>query len=338
MRWLVTGGCGFIGRNLIASLLARPGDDRHEIAVLDNLSASTLDELAAVDGLREVRVVSRLESMWSGETDVVTVAVGDIMDAEAMARAVKGADVIVHLAANTGVAPSVENPRADCNANVIGTLNALEAARAAGVKRFVFASSGAPAGICEPPITETIAPRPVSPYGASKLAGEAYCSAYSQSFGVQAVALRFSNVYGPYSGRKGSVVASFLRRALAGEAVTVYGDGSQTRDFIFVEDLVRAVRLAATTDGVGGEIFQVATGRETSVNELLDCLRPLVREAGLPEITVANEPIRVGDVPRNFASPEKARRMLGWEALTELDDGLRQTVAWFRTEWAGGNS
>ena len=140
--------------------------------------------------------------------------------------------------------PSVENPRLDMECNVIGTLNMLEGARMHKVKRFIFASSGAPIGECEPPIHEEMAPHPVSPYGASKLAGEGYCSAYFRTFDVETIALRFGNVYGPGSGHKNSVVAKFIRQAMQGETLEIYGDGKQTRDFIYIDDLIQAICLA----------------------------------------------------------------------------------------------
>ncbi len=328
MNWLITGGIGFIGRNLIASLMSQAGrNDR--FLVLDNLSANTLDDMREVAEIASLKVVSPLEPMWPNQGRDVHVVIGDIRDAALVEKAAEGADVLVHLAANTGVAPSVENPRADCETNIIGTLNCLEAARKHGVGRFVFASSGAPAGVCEPPIHELMPARPASPYGASKLAGEGYCSAYYNSFGIQTVSLRFSNVYGPYSGRKGSVVAAVLRRALSGKPVDVFGDGTQTRDFIYVEDLVRAIQLGAGNPGIGGEVFQIGTGVETSVNQLVDKLQTHLAAAGLPAIVVQNPPPRIGDVPRNFADRSKAKAMLGWEPRTSLDDGLRKTVAWF---------
>ncbi len=337
MRWLITGGCGFIGRNLISYLLRR-SEEEHHILVLDNLSENTLDDMNVVSEISEVHVVSWLEDLWPKSTGHINVVVGDVKDASIVAYCAEDADVIVHLAANTGVAPSVENPRADCLTNVIGTLNCLEAARKSGVSRFVFASSGAPAGICEPPITETIAPRPASPYGASKLAGEGYCSAYFNSFGVQTTALRFSNVYGSYSGRKGSVVAAFIRRALDKKPLVVYGDGSQTRDFVYVDDLVEAIRLGAVTTGVGGEVFQIATGIETPINLMLETLRPNLIKAGMPDLHITYEPMRIGDVMRNYADPSKARKGLGWEPAWNLDTGLKKTVEWFKDVWMSSAS
>ncbi len=232
---------------------------------------------------------------------------GDILDEDLALRAAEGADAIVHLAANTGVMPSIENPRADCMSNVIGTLNYLEAARLNGVGRFVFASSGGTTiGDAEPPIHEEMVPHPVSPYGASKLSGEGYCSAYSGTFGVDTVALRFGNVYGPLSGHKNSVVARFIKRATEGEVLEIYGDGTQTRDFIYVGDLIRAVRLAATVEGVGGEVFQIATSAETTVRELTDRLLPVLASAGIGDVEVRNAEARRGEVRRNYADTSKA--------------------------------
>ena len=164
---------------------------------------------------------------------------------------------------------------------MLGTLNYLEACRHGGVHRFVFASSGAPIGECEPPIHEELPTHPVSPYGASKLAGEAYCSAYKRSFGIDTVALRFGNCYGPLSTHKGSIVAKFIREAMAGQAWEIYGDGLQTRDFIYVEDIAEAIFRGATAPDVGGEIFQVATNAETTVLELAETLRTVLEKNGV---------------------------------------------------------
>lgn len=327
MRWLITGGAGFIGSNLVTALL-RNGGDAPSIVVLDNFSAVSREQLSQVDALGDAVFADPGPTLWM-DWPGVRIVEGDIRDADLMMRTAEGADVIVHLAANTGVGPSVADPRADCEANVMGTLNCLEAARSAGIGRFIFASSGAPAGFCEPPITEDIVPRPASPYGASKLAGEAYCCAYARSFGLSTVALRFSNVYGPHSGRKGSVVATFIRQALAESPITINGDGRQTRDFIFVEDLVDAICRTAKTEGVEGELFQVATGRETSVQELLALLRHGLGRRGLPEPSVTYGARSSADVLRNFADNSKARRLLGWSPETSLEEGLERTLDWF---------
>ncbi|WP_240432633.1 NAD-dependent epimerase/dehydratase family protein [Rubrobacter indicoceani] len=318
---MITGGCGFLGTAFIRGLLER---GEHAVRVVDNLSVGTRDDLAGVCDFSESDARGPFPEPGS-----VELVVGDILDEELALQAADGADVVVHFAANTGVAPSVEDPRRDCFANVIGTLNYLEAARHGGVSRFVSASSGAALGEVEPPLSEEKVPHPVSPYGASKMAGEAYCSAYHKTFGVQTVALRFGNVYGPLSGHKNSAVARFIRRAMNGERLEIYGSGSQTRDFVYIEDLVRAVYLAATVPGVGGEVFQIATSAETSVDEMVALLLPALAESGFDDIDVIKTEPRQGDVMRNYADTQKARRLLGWSSEVGLEDGLRRTVSWF---------
>ena len=320
MNWLITGGCGFIGTALVRSLMDEGG---HGVRVVDNLAVGTREDLASV---------CEFEEGHGGPiTSGVELVVGDIRDEGLALRAAEGAGAIVHLAANTGVGPSVEDPRGDCMSNVVGTLNFLEAARHGGVPRFVFASSGGTViGETEPPIHEEMAPHPVAPYGASKLAGEGYCSAYYQTFGIRTVALRFSNVYGPGSVHKvRNAVPRFITRSMKREPLEIYGDGSQTRDYVYVDDLIRALRLAATAEGVGGEIFQIATSAETSVNELIERLMPVLAEAGIENVEVRRTAPRAGDVQRNFADTSKARRMLGWKPEVDLDEGLWRTVEWF---------
>jgi UDP-glucose 4-epimerase len=256
MRWLITGGCGFIGRNLLRRAASRDADA--VFRVVDDLSTGTREELRAIADFAELDAGNPAVAWADWSRARVELVRADIRDLAIARRVAAGAEVVAHLAANTGVGSSIDDPLQDCTANVLGTLNYLEACRSNGVRRFVFASSGAPIGECKPPIHEELAPHPVSPYGASKLAGEAYCSAYARSFGVETVALRFGNCYGPLSSHKSSVVAKFTREAFAGKAWEIYGDGQQTRDFIFVEDIAAAIVAGATADGVGGEVFQIA--------------------------------------------------------------------------------
>lgn len=325
MRWLITGGCGFIGTSLVRNLTAQGG---HRIRVLDNLSVGSREDLAAVCPYTEIDADQATISFSESEPPVQLV-VGDILDESVALNVARDIDVIVHLAANTGVAPSVEDPRKDCITNVIGTLNYLESARHNGVKRFVLASSGAPLGEQEPPLHEELAPHPVSPYGASKLAGEGYCSAYYRTFGVETVALRFGNVYGPGSGHKNSVVAKFIKQAMNGETLEIYGDGKQTRDFIFIEDLIGAIRLSATTEDIGGEVFQIATNAETTVSELLNQLLLVLDANGITDVNVVHGEHRQGDVMRNFSDTSKAWTNLGWKVKLGLSEGLDKTVSWF---------
>jgi UDP-glucose 4-epimerase len=328
-RWLITGGCGFIGCNLVRHLLAEGG---HRIRVLDNLEVGRAERLLALAPVVEVAPAT----CGAPVDDRIELVVADIMDAEAVRASVRGCDVVVHLAANTGVGPSVQDPRRDCLVNVIGTLNTLEAARHERVRRFVFASSGAPVGEVEPPVHEEKAPHPVSPYGASKLSGEGYCSAYFRSFGLETVALRFGNVYGPGSDHKGSVVAAFVRRALVGKPLEIYGDGGQTRDFIFVDDLVGAICRAATVPGIGGQVFHIATAQETTISELAGVLRLILAQHGFTRTELRNAPPRTGDVRRNFADASKAAALLGWRAGVPLEEGLDRVVRWFVGQAEGG--
>ncbi len=351
-RWLVTGGCGFIGTSLIKTLIKKGG---HAIRVVDNLSVGTRDDLARVCNFTELdpTLLSRQSSTLNPDPDSSLLTpnsspqliVSDILDDCLALKAAQGMDVIVHLAANTGVRPSVEDPRSDCVTNVIGTLNYLEAARHNKVKRFIFASSGAPVGECEPPIHEDMAPHPVSPYGASKLAGEGYCSAYYRAFGIETVALRFGNVYGPGSGHKNSVVAKFIQQAMRGETLEIYGDGRQTRDFIYIDDLIRAIFLSvnpsppntlshasqssALSPSLWGEIFQIATNAETTVSELADMLLSILADTGINNVEIRYKAPRAGDVRRNFSDTSKALQVLGWQTKVSLIDGLGLTVKWF---------
>jgi UDP-glucose 4-epimerase len=331
MKWLITGGCGFIGTNLIRHLV---NDGGHSIRVFDNLSVGTRSDLRDVVPFDE-RDSDRPGSLLEGET--VQLVVGDVRTADQAQRAASGADVIVHLAAQAGVPSSVEDPRHDFETNALGTFNLLEAAQQQDVGRFVFASSAAPIGDCEPPIHEEMACSPKAPYGASKLAGEGYCSAYQGTFGIDTVALRFGNVYGPRSGHKSSVVAKFIRRAMEGKTLEIYGDGQQTRDFIHTDDLVRAIKLAATQPDVGGEVFQIATNSETTVNDLTDRLVGLLEEEiGLDEVDVTHTEPRTGDVRRNYSDTSKAENVLGWTPEIALIEGLKRTVRSFRkTERVG---
>lgn len=324
-KWLVTGGCGFVGKNLIKTLLEN--SEASVIRVFDNLSVGTKDDLQTYCQLEDTNSKkSAAQVHFIGQNNIpVELWVGDIRNADDCLMVCEDMDVVVHLAANTGVGPSVENPRLDMECNVIGTLNMLEGARQKKIKRFIFASSGAPIGEIEPPIHEEVAPHPVSPYGASKLAGEGYCSAYFRAFSVDTVVLRFSNVFGPGSHHKSSVVAKFIRQAINGETLEVYGDGTQTRDFIYIDDLIKAILKSSCLDGIGGEIFQIATSSETSIDELINQLLLIFKKNELKDVPVFYRDRRVGDVLRNYSNTSKAMQKLEWKTDTPLSKGLEIT-------------
>jgi len=305
--WLIAGGAGFIGSNFIRAL---PRQDK-KIRVLDDLSSGRAQDL---DNLP------------------VELMVGDMRDPGVVDQAMAGVEIVVCLAAHTGVVQSVEDPATDMSVNVAGTLNLLEAAVRHRVERFLFASTGgAIVGEAEPPVHEEMPPRPLSPYGASKLAGEGYCSAFWGSYGLKTVPLRFSNIYGPFSYHKGSVIAKFCRQIQAAQEVTIYGDGEQTRDFLFVEDLCRAILRAVRAELPFGQPIQLGTGQETSINALVQLLRQVVGERNFPPVKYA--PARPGEVPRNFVNISKARKYLDFAPTTDLLTGLGKTWEWFRQNY-----
>jgi len=330
-RWLITGGCGFIGGNLLLALI-REGREG-VIRILDNLSVGTQEDLEFY--ISQAGSFSKNESKgrsiyWLDAdcTAEIELHIADIRAKEAAFKATEGIDVVVHLAANTGVQASIQNPRLDMESNVVGVFNLLEACRRQNVRRFILSSSGAVVGDAEPPTHEEKVARPVSPYGASKLAGEAYCIAYSRSFGVPAVALRFGNVYGPLSKRKNSVVAKYIKDAMNGLPLEIYGDGKQTRDFIFIEDLVDAILLAARSSAAG-EVFQIATHKETTVLEIAMELKCLFKKETGVDVDVVHGDALSGEVRRNCADISKARKVLGFEPRYDLATGLQKTLDYF---------
>jgi len=302
-KCLVTGGAGFIGANLIRCLLPSCG----LVRVLDNLSSGRREDL---DGL-DVEFIQ-----------------GDIRDVDIVDRAVTGMEKVVHLAADTEVIQSVEDPKRNLDVNVIGTFNLLRSSLKHGVERFVFASTGgAIVGDVVPPVTEEMVPHPISPYGASKLAGEGYCSAFWGAYGLKTISLRFSNVYGPFSYHKGSVIAKFFRQMRSGSPLTIYGNGEQTRDFVFAEDLSKAITGALEAPLPFGGSIQLGTGSEISINHLVGKLRSLVGSGKFPPVQFA--PPRPGEVSRNFVSIARAKDCLGFSPVVDLETGLQRTWDWF---------
>lgn len=302
--WLIVGGAGFIGSNFIRTLSRTD----IKIRVLDDLSSGRAQDLDYLS---------------------VELVVGDIRDRQLVDQAMAGVEIVVCLAAHTGVVQSIKNPAADMSVNVAGTLNLLEAAVRHQVDRFIFASTGgAIVGEAEPPVHEQMPPRPLSPYGAGKLAGEGYCSAFWGSYGLKTVPLRFSNIYGPFSYHKGSVIAKFCRQIQTRQELTIFGDGEQTRDFLFVEDLCGAIWRATQAELPFGEPIQLGTGRETTINELVKLLCQVVGEEHFPPVTY--DPARPGEVSRNFVSIAKARKYLDFNPPTDLLTGLGKTWEWFQ--------
>jgi UDP-glucose 4-epimerase len=308
--YLVTGGAGFIGSHLVEALV-------HQgrcVRVLDDFSTGLRANLAHSD------------------SSAVEIIDGDVADAAAVGRAVGGVGVAFHLAALASVQRSIEAPVDTHRVCAGGTLNVLDAARRVGVRRVVYAASssayGIPAGDVQ---TESDPLSPLSPYAAAKLAGEMYAQSFTAAFGLETVRLRFFNIFGPrqradspYSG----VIALFAAALSAGRTPTIFGDGLQTRDFTFVTDVVQALMRAAETPSISGRVYNIGTGRGTSV---LDLVAALNRQLGT-NIEPRHAPARAGDVRHSCADISRARRELGYEPKVTFEEGLSKTLAWYRQQ------
>jgi UDP-glucose 4-epimerase len=307
--YVVTGGAGFIGSNIVCRL----AQDGHEVRVLDDLSTGHRENLADLAGTVDLRE-------------------GTILDAALLEETFAGADCVFHQAAMVSVQQSVDDPAAAQAVNADGTLCVLTAARQAGVRRVVYASSCAVYG-SDPtlPKREDMAPCPQSPYAASKLAGEHHCRAFAQAGGLETVALRYFNVYGPRqdpSSQYAAVIPAFISHLLAGESPTVYGDGEQSRDFVFIGDVVQANLRAAEAPGAGGAVVNVGCGGRHTLNELIALLQRLTGHDVKPIYADA----RPGDVRHSQADIARARQVLGYEPRTTLEEGLRQAIDWLTAE------
>ncbi len=303
MRALVTGGGGFIGSNLVDRLL----DDGHDVRVLDNFSTGHRANLAAVEG--DIEVVE-----------------GDLRSYERVHNAVSGCEVVFHQGAMPSVPRSVQDPITSNEVNVGGTLNVLLAARDAGVRRVVFASSSSIYGdLPGLPRVETMSVGPAAPYAVSKLAGEQYCRVAAKVYGLETVALRYFNVFGrrqdPNS-HYSAVIPKFITAMLAGKSPSVHGTGEQSRDFTPIANVVSANMLAAEAPDAGGEVLNVGTGRRRSLNELVDMLNQLLET----EIPPAYLDPRPGDVEHSWADISRACEVLGYEPAVDFEDGLARTI------------
>ncbi len=305
---LVTGGAGFIGSHLVEGLLT----GGWPVRVLDDLSTGQEENLVHLTSAPEL-------------------VIGDVSDPGAVARAMEGVGQVFHLAALASVQRSVEAPADSHRICATGTLHVLDAARRAGVKRVVYAGSASAYGIPDGETQSELTPvRPLSPYAAAKLSGEVYCEAFAATYGLETVRLRFFNIFGPrqradspYSG----VIAIFAAALSEGRIPTLFGDGQQTRDFTYVTDVVQALLLAAERPGVSGQVFNVGTGRGTSLLQLLAALNRQLGTSVVPR----HADTRPGDIRHSRADIGKARSLLGYEPKVAFEDGLAHTLAWYRS-------
>ena len=307
---LVTGGAGFIGSHLVEALAAagRP------VRVFDDLSTGQRENLAHISPAPEL-------------------VVGSLTEPAAVERAAAGCEVVFHLGAVASVAKSAEDPLGNHEANATGTLRVLQAARKAGARRVVYAASASAYGGASDPAGqgEETPLCALSPYAAAKLAGEFYAEAFAATYGLETVRLRFFNVFGPrqradspYSG----VIAIFAAALAAGRTPTIHGDGLQSRDFVYVADVAKALMLAADTPGVSGRVYNVGTGGSVTVLDLVRTLNKLLRTSAVPN----HGPARPGDVRFSRAKIDRIRRDLGYEPSVPFEEGLRRTLEWSRTQ------
>jgi UDP-glucose 4-epimerase len=308
-NYLVTGGAGFIGSHLCRRLLA----DGHAVRVLDDLSTGKLENLAGI-------------------ADRIDLVRGDLRDPAAVAAATRDIDCVLHHAAIASVQISVAQPLREQEVNAVGTLRLLEAARQAGVRRLVFAASAAAYGN-DPvvPKREDMRPEPASPYGLSKVVGEYYCRIYSELYGLETVALRYFNVFGPrqdpaspYSG----VISIFASRMLQGQAPVIFGDGEQSRDFVYVDNIVEANVAACARAAARGQLYNIGCGRPVTVRQLVEELNRVLGTAIAPVFA----PARPGDVRASLADIGRARQELGYAPATTFAEGLERTAGWMREE------
>jgi nucleoside-diphosphate-sugar epimerase len=308
MRYVVTGGAGFIGSNTVDELVKRG----HSVVVLDDLSGGREENLA------EIR-------------NKITFIKGSITDIETVRKAMHEAEYVLHLAARTSVPRSVKDPIESNRINIDGTLNVLVAARDAKVKRVVFAASSSAYGETPTlPKVETMRPMPISPYGITKFVGELYLQVFGRCYGLENVALRYFNVFGPrqdpsspYSG----VLAKFCTAYLEEGQPVIFGDGEQTRDFTYVENAVQANLLAFEAPNASGRVFNVGVGGRVSLNEVTEVLAKISGN----KLEVKHEPAREGDIRDSQADITQAREVLGYDPRVDFEEGLRRTLEWYRT-------
>jgi UDP-glucose 4-epimerase len=302
---LVTGGAGFVGATLVRRLVA----SGYRVRVFDNLSTGDEAHLAGVDA---------------------ELVKGDIRDADALDDALSGMDSLIHLAAAGSVVGSIQDPVGNFESNVLGTFRVLDAARRAGIARTVQASTGgALIGDATPPVNEQSLPKPLSPYGASKLAGEGYAHAFAKTYGLRTVAVRFGNVYGPWCARKRGVLNVYFESLHGGAPLVIFGDGTASRDYVHVSDIAQALQLALEKDVPGGTVMHAASGVETPLTVLADLCR---QAAGLPDHPIEYRPARPGEVGRNFATYDLAHELLGYSPTVRREDGIPLLWQWFKDE------
>ena len=322
MKILVTGGLGFIGSNLIKLLITKT--KIKQIIIVDNQSKSDLKYLDTICKYKYFN--SPKEYRFS--TSKVVVVKANTKDNIFAKLVTKNIDAVIHLAAESGVDLNILNPRKAFEINIQGTYNFLDACRINNVKNFIFASSGSVFGDAEPPMKENTSKRPISTYGSSKLAIESFCETYAKIFNIKTTVLRFSNAYGPFSKHKKSVVANFSKNIMSGKSLIINGDGSNTRDYIHVDDIATAIYKSFNQKNYY-ENFNVSTGKETSINQLIKMMFNIFKKHGYQKCFVKYSKPRVGDMKYNSMDSRKYLKHHNISRLIDIKLGLKKTINWF---------
>lgn len=310
MKYLITGGAGFIGSNIAEELVKR----RQTVRILDNFTTGKMQHLEKIK-------------------DKVEIIKGDIQNEKDLEKALKDIDIVFHEAALRSVPRSVDDPLSTNDVNITGTLKLLIAARNAKVKRVVYASSSSAYGdSMKIPQKEVHATSPISPYATSKLAAEHYCRVFAKTFGLETVSLRYFNVFGPKQdpdSKYSAVIPKFIESALKNEPLEIHGDGKQSRDFTFIDNVVQANLLAATVKGISGEVFNIACNESNTVMDIGKNIEKILGK----KLTYNHTPSRAGDIRKTCADISKAIKMMNYNPKVKFDEGIKKTFIWFKKEF-----
>tara|TARA_B100000959_G_scaffold287336_1_gene371215 strand:- start:145 stop:1125 length:981 start_codon:yes stop_codon:yes gene_type:complete len=321
IKVLITGGLGFIGRNLISYI------DKNRVSKIIIIDNSKKIDKKYFKKKSDIEIFSNKKQYKKNRKKINIINV-DVKDFNFAKEITKGIDFIVHLAAEPGVDLSVSQPYESFTTNVMGGYNYLEAGRINNIKNFIFASSGSVFGNCKPPMKRNYAKCPISPYGSSKLTVESFCSTYSQVFNMNTTVLRFSNAYGKHSVHKQSVISKFIKSYMNNKALTIYGDGKQTRDFVYVKDICSAIyKCFSNTKGYNE--YHIGTGKETTLRNLLSYINVIFQSQDIKQPKVIFTKNRIGDMKNNSLYINDTKKILKWSPEYDLKKGLNETINWY---------
>lgn len=325
-RILITGGMGFIGKNLIKNLTNK--NNNYQIIIIDNLSNSKISDIENFSNFHIMNYPKRLIKKKKG----IYFYKGDIENKKLLSIVLKNVDTLVHLAANTGVEISILNPIKDLKKNILATVQLLELSRKYKIKKFIFSSSNAVIGNYGKKIDENSPTKPVNQYGVSKLSAESYINAYNKLYNIKTVILRFSNVYGPGSSNKNNIIPLFIKKLLKNDICFVHGDGLQTRDFVYIDDLCSAIIKCIKNNKISGKTFQIGSGKQTTILNLSKIIAKRISKIKNFPAIIKHAKSRKGDVRVNYSNINRAKEILSWQPTISLHTGINKTINYFTNE------